>query len=341
MKNKKILLANSLLVLALLLFVSMPYLAIKILRLKTPISGNVSLLLSGGASIIVLGGIALLYCRITKRRFAKVMVIKKISVKQVMLIMMLAIGTYIFAIGINSLSMKLFPVAIKDSMAISSLLNNSSTVLGLFVVIFVPAFFEEVFFRGIFLDAYEGINKKIKYFIIIVIFATFHGNIMQIMYVLFLGLILLKVREYTGSLLGSMTLHATNNAISFILSKVALNYMKLMDTGIDNGVIDPAKAAATAETMNVSMSVVLLRASIAFLIGGAILFIYLRKLKEYKEEKEDLEYIEEEKNTMGTEYDLGDKYILRDEKNTHTDKVKYVPLAIYFVAITALVVLRY
>ncbi|MGV8981304.1 CPBP family intramembrane glutamic endopeptidase [Clostridium sp.] len=336
MKNKKILLANSLLVLALLLFVSMPYLAIKILKLKTPISGNVSLLLSGGASIIVLGGIALLYCRITERRFTKVMVIKKISIKQVMLIMMLSIGTYIFAVGINSLSMKLFPIAIKDSVAISSLLNSSSTLLGLFVVILVPAFFEEVFFRGILLDAYEGINKKLKYFIIIAIFATFHGNVMQIIYVLFLGYILLKVREYTGSLLGSMTLHATNNAISFIISKVALNYMKLVDTGIDNGVIDPAKTATSAETMNVSLSATLLGASIAFLIGGAILFIYLRKLREYKKEKDDLEYIEED-----LEYIEEDKYIVRDEKNIHIDKVQYIPLAIYFVSITVLVVLRY
>ncbi|MBU3190461.1 CPBP family intramembrane metalloprotease [Clostridium bowmanii] len=340
MKNKMILLANSLLLLALLLFVSMPYIAAILFRLKTPISGNISLLLSGGTSIITLGGIALLYCRITKRRFTKVMVIKKISIKQVMLVMMLAIGTYIFAVGINSLSMKLFPIAIKDSMAMSSLLNGSSTLLGLFVVILVPAFFEEVFFRGIFLDAYEGINKKMKYFIIIAIFATFHGNVMQIIYVLFLGLILLKVREYTGSLLGSMTLHAANNAISFILSKVALNYMKLVDTGIDNGVIDSAKTAATAEAMNVTLTVALLRASIFFLIGGAVLFIYLRKLKEYKEEKEDLEYIQEE-NVGSLEYNEGEQCIVSDEKNINANKVKYVPLAIYFVAMTVLVVLRY
>lgn len=346
MKNKRILLANSLLLLALLLFVSMPLLASMLFKLKEPISGNVSLLLSGGTSIIALGGIALLYCTITKRKFTKVMVIKKISIKQVILTMLVSVGTYIFAVGVNSLSMKLFPIAIKDSMAISNLLNSSSTFLGFFVVILVPAFFEEVFFRGIFLDAYEGINKKVKYFILIAIFATFHGNVMQIIYVLFLGYILLKVREYTGSLLGSMTLHAANNAISFILSKVALSYMKLMNTGIDNGVIDPAKAATTADAMNVSFTVALLRASIFFLVGGAILFINLRKLKEYKEEKEGLEYIEEEdyeclEYNKGLEYVEGEKYILRDEKIINADKVQYIPLAIYFVCMITLVVLRY
>jgi hypothetical protein len=121
---------------------------------------------------------------------------------------------------------------------------------------------------------------------------------------------------------------------------VALNYMKLVDTGIDNGVIDPAKTAATAEAMNVSLPVALLRASIFFLVGGAILFIYLRKLKEYKEEKEDLEYIEEE-NIKDLEFNEGEKDIVRDEKDIHTNKVKYIPLAIYFISITVLVVLRY
>ncbi|MGH4123689.1 MAG: lysostaphin resistance A-like protein [Clostridium sp.] len=343
MKNKKILLANSLLLLALLLFVSMPLLAVKLFKLHPPISGDISLLLSGATSIIALGGIALLYCRITKRKFTKVMVIKKISIKQVMLTMLVSIGTYIFAVGVNALSMKLFPIVIKDSSAITNLLNSSSLLLGLVVVVLVPAFFEEVFFRGIFLDAYEGRNKKIKYFIITAIFATFHGNIMQIIYVMFLGLILLKVREYTGSLLGSMTLHAANNAISFILSKVAMSYMKIVNTGIESGAIDPAKAANAANPNTVSLSAALFGACVCFLIGGAILFINLRKLKEYKEEKEGLEYIEEEKEeySQGIEYNEVEKYTVREEKTINTDKKKYIPLAIYFICMTVLVVLRY
>ncbi len=334
MKDKKILLANSLLVVALVLFISIPSIAIMLFRLQGSISGDISLLLSGGTSIIALGGIALLYCRITKRSFNKVMVIKKISLKQVSLMMCVSVGTYIFAIGVNTISMKLFPIAIKDGMAISKLLNSSSVLLGLLVIVLVPAFFEEIFFRGIFLDAYEGINKKTKYFIITAIFATFHGNVMQIIYVMFLGLVLLKVREYTGSILGSMTLHAVNNSISFTLSKVAMIYMKLVNNGTKNGVIDQAQAqaAATTDAMNASFTVVFLRASIFFLIGGAILFINIRKLKEYKEEKDGLELIEEEKN-------IEEKYIVIKEEVI--DKKQFFPLVIYFVSMTVLVVLRY
>ena len=328
MINRKILLANSLLLLALFLFSIMPFIAKVLFKLGDPVSANMSLLLSGGTTIIVLGGIALFYCIITKRRFSKVMVIKKISIKQVFTIMFVAIGTYIFAVGVNSISMKLFPIAIKDGMEISELLNNSSTLLGLMVVILIPAFFEEVFFRGIFLDAYEGLNRKMKYFILTTIFATFHGNIMQIIYVMFLGLILLKVREYTGSLVGSITLHGANNAISFILSKVAMSYMDIAKNGVGKGVIDPTQAAATADAMNVTLTVTILRSSIFFLIGGAILFINLRKLREYKDEKDNLESVE-------------GILISRDVEIIDIGKKQYIPLVTYFFAITVLVILRY
>ena len=328
MKNKKILLANILLLIALLVFILMPIIVNALFNFKGNISGDISLLLSGGTSIIALGGISLLYCKITQRSYNKVMVMKKISIKQIFLIMIVAVGTYIFAVGINSISVQLFPVIVKDGMAISKLLSNSSTLLGLIVVVFIPAFFEEVFFRGIFLDAYEGVNKRFKFFIITAIFAVFHGNLMQIIYVMFLGLILLKIREYTGSLIGSIGLHAANNAISFIISKVAIYYMRLMDTGIKNGVIDSSNIATTTVAMEVSFPVVLLQASIFFLIGGTILYINLRKLKEYKEKKDSLEIAEEE-------------YTMRGEEDAYVDKKQFLPLVIYFAAMIVLVALRY
>ena len=336
MKNKKILLANCLLLLALLLFIQVPVWAIKIFELVRPISENVSLFLSGGASVIVFGGIALLYCIITKRKFKNVMVIKKISIKQIYLTIFVAFGTYIFAMGINSISFKLFPFAIKDGTQISNLLSGSTMLLGLLVVVLLPAFFEEIFFRGIFLDAYDGVNKKIKYFIITSIFAAFHGNVMQIIYVMFLGFILLMVREYTGSIVGSMTLHAANNAISFILSKVLMNYMR---SGIDSSALKSAQEA------NVSIASVLLQASILFLMGGAIIYINLRKLKEYKDTDSRTKSVEQEENNDHLKYVVRDgNYMatygeIRDGKASNL--TKYIPLAIYFVSMVVIVVNKY
>ncbi|MBU3176017.1 CPBP family intramembrane metalloprotease [Clostridium estertheticum] len=335
MKNKKILLANSLLVLALLLFILVPFWAIKIFKLVRPISENVSLLLSGSASVIVFGGIALLYCLITKRKFKNVMVIKKISIKQLYLTIFVSFGTYIFAIGINSITMKLFPVVIKDSTQISNLLSGSTTLLGLLVVVLLPAFFEEIFFRGIFLDAYDGVNKKIKYFIITAIFAAFHGNVMQIMYVMFLGFILLMVREYTGSIVGSMTLHAANNAISFILSKVLVNYM-------NNGI--ESSALKSAQEANISIASVLLQASIFFLIGGAIIYTNLRKLKEYKESEGRAKVINQEETNKYLKNVVREEYmVIGGEKSSRkvAGLTKYIPLVIYFVSMVVIVVNKY
>ena len=99
MKSKKIILANILLLVALLLFVLAPSLANIIFKLKGSISGNISLMLSGGTTVITLGGVALLYCRIIKRPFNQVMVIKKISIKQVFLIMSVAVWYLYFCSG--------------------------------------------------------------------------------------------------------------------------------------------------------------------------------------------------------------------------------------------------
>ncbi|MBU3154132.1 CPBP family intramembrane glutamic endopeptidase [Clostridium estertheticum] len=336
MKNKKILLANCLLLLALLLFILVPFWAIKLFGLVRPISENVSLLLSGSASVIVFGGVALLYCIITKRKFKNVMVIKKISIKQVYLTIFVSLGTYIFAMGINAMTIKLFPFAIKDGTQISNLLSGSTMLLGLLVVVLVPAFFEEIFFRGIFLDAYDGVNKKIKYFIITSIFAAFHGNVMQIMYVMFLGFILLMVREYTGSIVGSMTLHAANNAISFILSKVLMNYM--------NNVIE-SSALKSAQEANIPFRAVLIQATMAFLIGGAIIYINLRKLKEYKDTDNRAKRVEREENNDTLKYVVRDgNYMatygeIKDGKASNL--TKYIPLAIYFVSMAVLVVNKY
>lgn len=335
MENKKTLLANILLLAALSLFVLIPIMINILFGLNGDIKENSSLIISGGASIIALGGITLLYCKITKRSFKNVMVIKKISLKQVILIMVASIGTYIFAIGINAISMQLFPIVIEDSKVISDLLTNSSTLLGLIVVVLIPAFFEEIFFRGVFLDAYEGMNKKLKYFIITAIFASFHGNLMQIIYVMFLGLVLLKIREYTGSLVGSMILHAANNAISFTISKAAMVFMKLRETGIENGVIDPVQEAAAADAMSVSLPAALIGASVLFIIGGIILFVSLRKLKEYKEEQEGLELVQEDY------MEIREYYVEINEEDIDIGKKQYIPLAIYFVAMTLLVVSSY
>lgn len=344
MKNKRILLANSLLVLALYLFVLVPIKANEIFKLQGNLSGNTSLLLSGGASVLVLGGISLLYCILTKRKFTFVMNLKKISVRQAVLVSFVAFGTYIFAVGVNSISMQLFPVAVKDSQAISKLLNSSSTLLGLIVVVMIPAFFEEIFFRGVLLDAYEGVNKKLKYVILILIFATFHGNVMQIIYVVFLGFILLRVREYTGSLLGSIILHAINNAISFSLSKLAMYVLKFQEVAIKSGAIDPKKAVNATDAMNVSLPQALITAIIFFLIGGSILYINLKKLKKFKDEKETLELIKEETLVIKDGNLVIEDRIFTEEKqksNMIINVGKYIPLVIYFVAITILVVLRY
>lgn len=104
---------------------------------------------------------------------------------------------------------------------------------------------------------------------------------------------------------------------------------------MEKGGIYPVQEEAKADAMNLSLTATLFGAFVLFLVGGTILFLSLIKLKEIKEEKEGLELVKEDY------LEIGETYIEIKEEGINTDKKQYIPLAIYFVLMTLLVVSSY
>jgi len=77
---------------------------------------------------------------------------------------------------------------------------------------------EELFFRGFF---YPPLRRKVGRVGAILInafcFAALHGNLVQLAPLLGLGLILVILRERTGSILAPTVLHCTHNTLVLIL----------------------------------------------------------------------------------------------------------------------------
>ncbi len=333
MNKKKALKANLLLLLGLILFIAVPTLLTKLCYSLNIVNNNMTLIISGMSSILVLGGASLIYCALTKQSFTKAMHIRKISVKQIFLCVVIGLGAYICAIGINFISMSLIPVVVEDGIAMSQILNSGSFLVGLVVIVVIPAFFEEIFFRGIFLDGYDGINKRLRFFLVTLIFATFHGNLMQIIYVMFLGYVLVYVRDYTDSLLGAMIVHGANNGISFCISKLGVLLMTFINEASKNGVLDIPEIPDASANTGVSIVQALIGAPIFFLIGGTILFVALKSLKNHRDNDDFQEdYIMQE--GYGLEC-FSDRY----EKKPR--KAHFIPLVVYFIAIISLVTLQY
>lgn len=91
-------------------------------------------------------------------------------------------------------------------------------ILGLFAYAVLPAFAEELLFRGI---IFKGLSRKAKPIASVLLsslmFCLMHGGIQQTFYQFLLGVILALIMYYTGNIVFSMIFHFVNNLVVVIL----------------------------------------------------------------------------------------------------------------------------
>ena len=99
-------------------------------------------------------------------------------------------------------------------------LDNNPLLLNLFLMAFLPAFVEEITFRGILYSGYRSSTIKRAMLASGFAFGLFHMNVNQFCYAAFMGIVFTLLYEATGSILSPMLVHFTFNANSLILEKV-------------------------------------------------------------------------------------------------------------------------
>ena len=101
---------------------------------------------------------------------------------------------------------------------ISRSLYESGFIPGLIATVLVVPFIEEVLFRGITFNVLRRELKLVPAVVLqTVVFAVFHYNPVQIIYVLMSGAALALVYHWNGSLLASILVHAAYNATGFVI----------------------------------------------------------------------------------------------------------------------------
>ncbi len=117
--------------------------------------------------------------------------------------------------------------------------------LALIVVAIVPAFCEELTYRGVFLSTYRKINPLLAVIMSGALFGILHGNLNQITYAVVLGIVFSLIVEATDSIFSSMIVHCMINAFSttmvYLIPKL-LNYLKEL--------FEEASAAGDSQTMD-------------------------------------------------------------------------------------------
>ncbi len=143
---------------------------------------------------------------------------------QLLLLLPVAAGAFFFANGANSLFVTLLEqIGYKpagDSFTVSTLpqLIFASLLYGL-----LPAFCEEVFFRGMVMRSFERFSPKTAVLMSAMLFGIMHGNLQQVFFAFIFGVILAVADLEADSLVPSMLLHFANNFVAMLLTNMPDN----------------------------------------------------------------------------------------------------------------------
>ncbi len=92
-----------------------------------------------------------------------------------------------------------------------------SLATSFFIIAISPGICEEVFFRGLILNAYESTyNRKVGAIMAALLFGIFHFNIQNLFGPIIIGLTAAYLMQVTNSLYSAIILHMTNNGIAVL-----------------------------------------------------------------------------------------------------------------------------
>ena len=110
---------------------------------------------------------------------------------------------------------------------ISSYNYDSNSVLEILIYVIsvavVPAFSEELLFRGVVLSGLRKYGDGLAIFVSSLLFGIFHGNFVQFPFAFIVGLVLSFTVVYTNSILPAMLIHFSNNFFSVMCDVLSTN----------------------------------------------------------------------------------------------------------------------
>ncbi len=214
---------------------------------------------------IAIGVPIIIYIAISKENLNEIFSFKKISLKNLLFIFVITVLSRPIAGFISYISSLFFYNYIDD---LFFDLKEYSKFQILFLVAITPAFFEELFMRGVIFHGYKNLSAVKISVINGVLFGVFHLNFQQFFYAFFVGTLFSIFVYYTGSIFASMFSHFIFNSMSAYVFFVGNNE-------------DVTKEAALASDKDILISLSLF--SLICLVG---LIFVMKKFIKYNTKKE-------------------------------------------------------
>ena len=158
---------------------------------------------------------ALIYIINRKKHIRKILRFNKLNIVTLFTYTMLPVMSFI-----NMVSMMF--VKNKTSSTVTEIVGKESLVLGIFAVAVIPAFVEEILFRGILYNTHRKVSIKKALLLNGLLFGLLHGNFNQFAYAFFMGIVFSLVVEATDTVISTIWCHFLingNSIISAFLSK--------------------------------------------------------------------------------------------------------------------------
>lgn len=201
----------------------------------------------------------LIYLFLTKTNIKNTLRLKKMKLKDIIIVVLIAIVMQPFIAFIDTIAINLFGNQVD---ILFSDIQNYSFMFMFFTIAITPAICEELVLRGVILDGYRGMNIKKAAIMNGFLFGIFHMNIHQFSYAFFMGILLAYVVYITDSIYSSMIIHFINNGLAVILIKFGNISSASADKIVQNNWYSELTGIITAALISLILIILLVKSLI-------------------------------------------------------------------------------
>ena len=242
------------------------YIASSFIQVYFPISSPiVSILVTQGSIVVPAIIYIVFFMKENPLRFIR---FKKFNIVSALLVWVMMFTLIPVMAVLNAISM-LF--ATNTVGAAIDNITGGNVWIGLALVALLPAFVEEITFRGAIYHSLRGARPVRAIILSGFMFGAMHMNFNQFVYAAALGIIMAFLLEATGSILATILLHFSLNANSVILSTLLPKLMKLVE-GYSSQSAGQITADVNSYTTAQMLSTILILLPFA-VVGAALAFV--------------------------------------------------------------------
>lgn len=206
--------------------------------------------------------------------------VKKISFINIVLVIFVTILSYPIILLLNGLFLNAISKVVEFNNFSQDIFTKSSFSIYLVFACLIPSICEEVFFRGMILNAYDIYGRKFAILLSSFIFAMSHFDIQNFVAPFLLGILFANLMELTGSIYAPIISHFTNNIIAILVAKFFNdNFIGIFSNS------NLAKSIGSTEAFTVVVLTVLSVISVVLLV---IIFKYMSKKRTIRQNSEVL-----------------------------------------------------